>query len=49
MRGEEEDQRLQDVVGHTRPLELTGQQEHQHCRTEYGKKTHPAVSLGCPQ
>ena len=40
---EEEDQALQEDVGHTRPLELTGHQEHQHGRAEDCKETHPGA------
>ena len=43
MGGEEEDQGLQDDVGHTGAVELAGHQEHQHCRAEDRKKPHPAV------
>ena len=49
MSSEEEDQCLQDVIGHTRALKLTGQQEHQHCRAEYCKETHREVPSECPQ
>ena len=42
MSREEEDQALQEDVGHNGALELTGGQEHTHGRAEYRQKTHPA-------